>query len=116
MAALERSSGRSIPGDLALSTFAGRLLSTSSAPLLPALRAALAALGHAVDLQELRGMGVTDLRQHVTRVRNATCNDWIHRCRHEQWIQLMRNLAADAPGHQKAFETRLARSCLSGAR
>ena len=75
VAALERSSGRSIPGDLVLSTFAGRLLSSSSAPSLPALRAALAALGHAVNLQELRGMGITDLRQHVTQVRNATCND-----------------------------------------
>jgi hypothetical protein len=71
VAALERSSGRSIPGELVLSTLAGRLLSSSSAPSLHALRAALAALGHAVNVQELRAMGTTDLRQRIIEVRNA---------------------------------------------
>ena len=67
MAALEDVSGRKVPEDLVLSTLAGVLVSTGSLSL-PALRAALSALGRPITLQELRQMGSADLKHSVAQV------------------------------------------------
>ena len=67
MTALEGVSGCKVPEDLVLSTFAGLLVSGSSLSL-PALRAALSAMGRAITSQELRQMGSADLRQSIAQV------------------------------------------------
>ena len=66
--ALGRSSDRRVPEALALSTFTERLLPACSRPSLPALRAALSALGHPVALQELQRMPHAELQRHVRQV------------------------------------------------
>ncbi len=64
---VERTSGRKVPEDLVLSALADRLIS-SGTPCLPALRAALSAVGHSVSLQELRQMPSTELKHCIAQV------------------------------------------------
>ena len=68
VAALGKSSDRRVPKDLALSAFTDRILPACSRPSLPALRAALSALGRPAGLQELQRMPHAELQRHVRQV------------------------------------------------
>ena len=67
VAGVERASSRKVPEDLVLNALADKLIS-SGIPCLPALRAALSAVGHSLSLQELRQMPSTELKHCIAQV------------------------------------------------